>query len=83
MVTASYINRLSHAIDQIEKRSQPARPFKVVKVRRGYHEDPNAARERHFAAHPEDYEADVVIWHFLDDEETTDESQGGGRRLGR
>ena len=39
MVIASFIHRLSHAIDQIEKRSQPARPFKVVTARRGYHED--------------------------------------------
>ena len=44
MVTASFINRLLHAIDQIEKRSQPARPFKVVTVRRGYKEDPDGAR---------------------------------------
>ena len=67
MVTASFINRLSHAIDQIEKRSQPARPFKVVTVRRGYHEDPDAARDRHYAAHPEDRGADVVIFEFHDD----------------
>jgi hypothetical protein len=72
MVTASFINRLSHAIDQIEKRSQPARPFKVVQIRRGYHEDPDAARDRHFAAHPEDRDADVVIFEFHDDEGTVD-----------
>ena len=74
MVTASFINRLSHAVDEIEKRSQP-RPWKVVTVPRGYHEDPDAARDRHFAAHPEDRDADVVIWHFLDDKETIDESR--------
>ena len=72
MVTASFINRLSQAVDRIENRSQP-RPWKVVTVPRGYHEDPDAARNRHYAAHPEDRDADVVIWHFLDDEETTDE----------
>jgi hypothetical protein len=72
MVTASFINRLSQAVDRIENRSQP-RPWKVVTVPRGYHEDPDAARERHYAAHPEDRDADVVIWHFLDDQETTDE----------
>jgi hypothetical protein len=66
MVTASFINRLSQAIDRIESRSQP-RPWKVVTVPRGYHEDPDAARERHFATHPEDQYADVVIWHFHDD----------------
>ena len=72
MVTASLINRLSQAVDRIENRSQP-RPWKVVTVPRGYHEDPDAARERHYAAHPEDRDADVVIWHFHDDQETPDE----------
>ena len=75
MVTASFINRLSQAVDRIESRSQQRRPWKVVQVRRGYDEDPDAARDRHFAAHPEDRDADVVIWHFCDDEGTTDESQ--------
>jgi hypothetical protein len=46
-----------------------------VTVPRGYHEDPDAARERHYAAHPEDREADVAIWHFYDDKEATDESR--------
>jgi hypothetical protein len=71
MVTASFINRLSHAIDQIEKRSQPARPFKVVTIRRGYHEDPDAAKDRHLAAHPEDRDADVAIFEFFHDDEGT------------
>ena len=75
MVTASFINRLSDAVDLIENRRQPRRPWKVVQVRRGFDEDPDAARDRHFAAHPEDRDADIVIWHFCDDEETTDESQ--------
>ena len=72
MVTASFINRLSEAVDRIETRTQP-RPWKVVTVPRGYHEDPDAARERHYAVHPEDRDADVVIWHFQDDQETIDE----------
>jgi hypothetical protein len=75
MVTASFINRLSHAIDQIEKRSQPARPFKVVTVRRGYHEEPEVARDRHYAAHPEDRDADVVIFEFYDDGGRADEGR--------
>ena len=54
---------------------QQNRPLKVVKVRRGYHEDRDAARDRHFAAHPEDRGADVVIFEFYDDEEMADESQ--------
>jgi hypothetical protein len=65
IVTASFINRLSQAVDQIEKRLQQNRPLKVVTVRRGFKEDPDAAVDRHFAAHPEDRGADVVIFHFL------------------
>ena len=71
MVTASFINRLSHAVDLIEQRTQQ-KPWKVVQVRRRYHEDGNVARDRHFAAHPEDRDADVVIFQFYRDEETPD-----------
>ena len=70
MVTASFINRLSQAVDRIENESQQ-RPWKVATVPRGYNEDPDAARHRHYAAHPEDRDADVVIWYFLDDQEQT------------
>jgi hypothetical protein len=72
MVTTSFINRLSQAVDRIESQRQPC-PWKVVTVRRGYHEDPDAALDRHYTVHPEDRDANVVIWHFHDDEETTDE----------
>ena len=65
MVTASFISRLSHAIDLIEMRSQQNHSRKVVKVRRGLKEDPVAARDRHYAAHPEDRGANVVIFEFL------------------
>ena len=65
MVNASLISRLSHAVDEIEKRSQQNRPWKVVKVRRGYDEDGNVAIDRHFAAHPADRGADVVIFEFF------------------
>jgi len=68
MVTASFLHRISHTIDQIENRSQP-RPWKVVTVPRGYHEDPGVARNRHYAAHPEDRFADILLWHFHDDKE--------------
>jgi hypothetical protein len=61
MVTASLINRLSQAVDLIERRRQQNRPWKVVTVRYGPDEDQDAARDRHFAAHPEDQDADVVI----------------------
>jgi hypothetical protein len=67
MVNASLISRLSHAVDLIEERIQQNRPWKVVTVRRGLKEDPDAARDRHFAAHPEDRGANIVIFHFFDD----------------
>jgi hypothetical protein len=73
MVTASFINRLSHAVDVIENRSQQGRPLKTVTVRRSYREDQDAALDRHYAAHPEDRDANVVIWHFHDDEVMPDE----------
>ena len=73
MVATSFINRLSEAVDRIENRSQP-RPWKVVTVPRGYHEDRDAACDRHFAAHPEDRDANIVILKFYD-EEMADEGQ--------
>ena len=75
MVNASFINRLSHAVDQVEKRSQRNRPLKVVTVRRGYDENPDAALDRHFVAHPQDRGANVVIFKFYDGEKIAD----GGR----
>ena len=80
MVTASLISRLSQAVDLLEQRSQQNRPLKVVKVRRGLGEDPDVAQARHFAAHPEDRDADIVIFEFYDDEELADESQDGSPR---
>jgi hypothetical protein len=65
MVNASLITRLSHAVDLIEKRSQQNRPWRVVQIRRDIDEDPDVARERHYAVHPEDRDADVVIWNFF------------------
>ena len=76
MVTASLISRLSQAVDLLEQRSQQNRPWKVVTVRCGLHEDRDAARARHYQAHPEDQDANVVIFNFCDDEEMTSESQG-------
>ena len=73
MVNASLISRLSHAVDEIEKRSQQNRPWKIVKVRRGFREDGDVAQARHFAAHPEDRGANIVVFKFCDDEELADE----------
>ena len=42
MVTTSFISRLCRAVDLIEQRSQQNGPLKVVKVRRGFKEDPDA-----------------------------------------
>jgi hypothetical protein len=75
MVNASLISRLSHAVDLIEERIQQNRPWKVVTVRRGLHEDADAARDRHFAAHPEDRDANIVIFKFCYDEEIADGGQ--------
>jgi hypothetical protein len=81
MVTVSTINRLSRAVEQIEGWSH-RRPFKVVKVRRGIHEDPDVARDRHYAVHPEDRDADVVIFDFVFDDELADKSQDRGPPAG-
>ena len=67
MVAASFISRLSQAIDQIEERRMQSRPLKVVKVRCGFDEDRNVARDRHYAAYPDDRGADVVIFKFYDE----------------
>jgi len=75
MVNVSFISRLSRAVDLIEKRSQRNRPLKVVTVRRGYKEDPDAALDRHYAAHPEDRGANVVIFKFYNGEEIADGGQ--------
>src|SRR3954449_6488066 len=74
MVTASFINRLSHAVDVIENRSQQGRPLKIVTVRRAYDENPEDARDRHFKARPEDLGADIIIFEFCDDKELANES---------
>ena len=82
MVNASLISRLSHAVDLIEKRSQQNRPWKVVTVRRGYNEDGDAACDGHYAAHPEDRGANVLIFKFCHDEELADEGQDCGPPAG-
>ena len=82
MVNASLISRLSHAVDEIEKRSQQNRPWKVVTIRRGLHEDGNAARDRHYAAHPEDRGANIVLFEFYEDEERADQGEDYGPSAG-
>jgi len=82
MVTASFISRLSQAVDQIEERLKQNRPWKVVTVRRGLKEDPDAAVDRHYAAHPEDRGANIVIFDIYDDQGTADEGQECGPPAG-
>ena len=62
MVTASLITRLSHAVDLIEQRTKQNRPKKFVTIRCYRDEDTDAARDRHFEAHPEDREATIVVF---------------------
>ena len=52
-------------LSKLEASILPSRPWKVVTVYRGREEDPDAAIDRHLAAHPEDQDANVVIFHFL------------------
>ena len=80
MVTASFISRLSHAVDLIEQRSKQSRPWKIIKIRCGFDEDRDVARARHFAAHPEDRGANVVIFKFCDDEEIAEEGLGSSHQ---
>ena len=39
---------------------------------RGFREDGDVAQARHFAAHPEDQDADIVLFKFCYDEELAD-----------
>ena len=45
--------------------SPPARPWKVITVRCDRGEDRDAAIDRHLAAHPEDQDANVVIFNIV------------------
>ena len=76
--SADVIRRLSQAVDEVEKRLKPSRPWKVVKVPRGWEEDPDTALDRHYAAHPEDRGANIVIFKFCDDEELSDDIRDAG-----
>ena len=80
MVNASFINRLSQAIDVIEQRSQQKRPLTIIKIRCGFDEDREVARARHYAAHPEDRGANVVIFKFCDDEEIAEKGLGSSHQ---
>ena len=80
MVTASLINRLSQAVDLLEQRSQQNRPWKIVKVPCGLHEDRDVALARHYRVHPDARGANITVFEFYDDREMAAESQDGSRR---
>ena len=66
---------LERRLSKLEASILPeVRPPKVVVIE-GYRdgEDMDAARDRHFAAHPEDRGANVLLFKFCDDEELADE----------
>ena len=65
---------LERRLSKLEASISPSRPQKAVTIRCFRDEDSDAARARHFAAHPEDRGANVVIFKFCDDEELADES---------
>ncbi len=64
MVTTSFINRLSQAVDRIESQMQP-RSFKVVEMYCPPGEDMEVSKARHYKTHPEDRDADVIIRRFF------------------
>ena len=47
-----------------------------------FEEDPDAAVDRHYAAHPEDRGANIVIFDIYDDQGTADEGQECGPPAG-
>ena len=67
--------KLEGRLSKLEASISPSRPHKLVTKRCCRDEDSDAARARHYAAHPEDWGADVVIFKFCDDEELANESQ--------
>ena len=80
MVTASLISRLSQAVDQLEERLTAEPSAQGRDGSSWLAEDQDAAVDRHFAAHPEDRDANIVIFKFCDDEEMAGESQDRSRR---
>jgi hypothetical protein len=55
---------LKNRLSKLEASISPSRPYKVVTIQccRDDDEGRNAARDRHFAAHPEDRDANVVVF---------------------
>jgi len=53
---------LERRLSKLEASISPSRPQKVVTIRCFRDEDSDAARDRHFAAHPEDRDATIVVF---------------------
>ena len=53
---------LKRRLSKLEASISPVRPQKVVTIRCYRDEDGDAARDRHFAAHPEDRDATIVVF---------------------
>jgi hypothetical protein len=53
---------LKNRLSKLEASLSPSRPQKVVTVRLGREEDQDAALDRHFATHPEDRDATIVVF---------------------
>ena len=53
---------LERRLSKLEASISPSRPQKVVTIRCCRDEDSDAARDRHFAAHPEDRDATIVVF---------------------
>ena len=64
---------LERRLSKLEASISPSRPQKAVTIRCFRDEDSDAARDRHFAAHPEDRGANIVIFEFYKDEGRADE----------
>ena len=52
---------LERRLSKLEASISPSRPQKLVTIR-CRDEDRDAARDRHFAAHPEDRDATIVVF---------------------
>ena len=61
MPTRAQIVRLSQRIDTLAARKVALRPRKVIQIKVDGDECKDAARERHYRAHPEDRGADFEI----------------------
>ena len=53
---------LERQLSKLEASISPSRPQKFVTIRCFRDEDTDAAQDRHFAAHPEDRDATIVVF---------------------